>query len=56
MAEMTRRDWLGAASAGAVASGAQSQPAAAKKPNIVLIISDQFRADNLGCMGMNRFM
>ncbi|MFL6463260.1 MAG: sulfatase-like hydrolase/transferase [Bryobacteraceae bacterium] len=53
MAEMTRRDWLGTASAGAVASGAQSQPAAAKKPNIVLIISDQFRADNLGCMGAN---
>ena len=53
MAEMTRRDWLGAASVGTVASGTQSQPAATKKPNIVLIISDQFRADNLGCMGMN---
>jgi len=49
---MTRRDWLEAASAGAAALTGQ-QPAAAVKPNIVLIISDQFRADNLGCMGMN---
>jgi arylsulfatase A-like enzyme len=24
-----------------------------RKPNIVFIISDQFRADALGCMGMN---
>jgi arylsulfatase A-like enzyme len=54
MAEMTRRNWLGTAAAGtATAAIGQSQPAAAKKPNIVLIISDQFRADNLGCMGMN---
>ncbi|MBV8709181.1 MAG: sulfatase-like hydrolase/transferase [Acidobacteriaceae bacterium] len=50
---MTRRDWLGTASAGAAAFTGQGQPAAATKPNIVLIISDQFRADNLGCMGTN---
>ena len=24
-----------------------------RRPNVILIISDQFRADNLGCMGMN---
>ena len=53
MAEITRRDWLGTASIGAATAAGRNQPAAAKKPNIVLIISDQFRADNLGCLGMN---
>ncbi|MBV9084575.1 MAG: sulfatase-like hydrolase/transferase [Acidobacteriaceae bacterium] len=56
MADLTRRDWLGAATSGvAAAAGPQTQGprTAGNRPNIVLIISDQFRADNLGCMGMN---
>lgn len=54
MPEITRRHLLGSApllaAAGAAAGAAQTP---ARKPNILLIISDQFRADNLGCMGMN---
>src|SRR5580698_9001326 len=35
-------------------SAASAQTSAPKNaPNIVILISDQFRADNLGCMGMN---
>lgn len=40
----------------AAASGLQGQASgqgSRQKPNIVFIISDQFRADALGCMGMN---
>jgi arylsulfatase A-like enzyme len=49
---MTRRALLGASAA--LATSAQAQPSSpARKPNIVFIISDQFRADALGCMGMN---
>jgi len=47
----TRRQWLAGMPAAAVAAQAQ-QPAAAK-PNIVLIISDQFRWDCVGAMGLN---
>src|SRR5437667_160957 len=50
---MTRRDLLAGSAAMAVASHAQVQNTAARKPNVVFIISDQFRADALGCMGMN---
>ena len=35
------------------AGAERAQTGSAEKPNIVLIISDQFRADNLGCMGAN---
>ena len=61
MADITRRNWLGGGALVA-ASSLSAEPAAqgdtqaasrAGQPNIVLIISDQFRADNLGCMGMN---
>ena len=49
---MRRRDLIGAAASGvALAQGQSSTPKI--KPNIVFIISDQFRADALGCMGMN---
>ncbi len=50
---MTRRDLLGGSAAMASAAQAQAQNPPARKPNIVFIISDQFRADALGCMGMN---
>jgi arylsulfatase A-like enzyme len=61
MADITRRNWLGGGALVA-ASSLSAEPAAqgdtqaasrAGQPNIVLIISDQFRADNLGCLGMN---
>ena len=54
MPEITRRSLLGAApllAAGAVQGQSQSQ--AGNRPNVLFIISDQFRADNLGCMGRN---
>jgi arylsulfatase A-like enzyme len=50
---MRRRDLLAGSVAMASAAQAQTQTPAARKPNIVFIISDQFRADALGCMGMN---
>jgi arylsulfatase A-like enzyme len=59
MADITRRNWMGA---GALAAASvlnaetaqnESRSPSGGQPNIVLIISDQFRADNLGCMGMN---
>jgi arylsulfatase A-like enzyme len=56
MAEITRRNWLGSASlatATSLAAGTGSAPATKQRPNVLLIISDQFRADNLGCMGLN---
>jgi arylsulfatase A-like enzyme len=59
MADITRRNWLGAApliaasSVSATAEASAQDKPAAKRPNIILIISDQFRADNLGCMGLN---
>src|SRR5690348_1288961 len=54
MPEITRRSLLGAApliAAGAAQAKSQSQ--AGNRPNVLFIISDQFRADNLGCMGRN---
>lgn len=51
----TRRDWLRAASlASLAAEGAKAaQNASTQQPNIVLIISDQFRWDCIGAMGLN---
>src|ERR1051325_8223901 len=46
----TRREWLTAMPAAALAAQTQS---GAAKPNIVLIISDQFRGDCVGAMGLN---
>jgi arylsulfatase A-like enzyme len=58
MANLNRRELLAGASlvaSVAPSSGAQrtETPGSTRKPNIIFIISDQFRADNLGCMGMN---
>ena len=47
----TRRQWLAGMPAAAVA--AQAQQSGAARPNIVLIISDQFRWDCVGAMGLN---
>ena len=51
----TRREWLGAVpAAAAVASATAAQTSgAAHRPNIVLVISDQFRWDCIGAMGLN---
>jgi len=48
----TRRHLLAAAPA-AMAAAQQQPPAAAAKPNIILVISDQFRWDCVGAMGLN---
>lgn len=56
MAKLTRRHLLNAAplAAAALPSAARAgMQQSGQKPNILLIISDQFRADNLGCMGRN---
>ncbi|MGI8992338.1 MAG: sulfatase-like hydrolase/transferase [Bryobacteraceae bacterium] len=45
---MTRRELVGGAPVLAAAAAAPG-----RWPNIVIIISDQFRADVLGCMGLN---
>jgi arylsulfatase A-like enzyme len=47
---MTRRHLL--QSAPLLAAG-QSQTPRGSQPNVLFIISDQFRADNLGCLGVN---
>jgi arylsulfatase A-like enzyme len=47
---MTRRTLLQSAP---LLAAAQSAPPQSQPPNILLVISDQFRADNLGCMGAN---
>jgi arylsulfatase A-like enzyme len=47
----TRRQWLAGMPAAALAAPGP-QPAAAK-PNVVMIISDQFRWDCVGAMGLN---
>jgi arylsulfatase A-like enzyme len=54
MEKQTRREWLGASAAAAVASSAAAQNAvSANPPNVLLIISDQFRWDCIGAMGLN---
>ena len=47
---MTRRKLLQSAP---LAAAAQAAPPQTTPPNILLVISDQFRADNLGCLGAN---
>ena len=50
----TRRQWLTRAPAALAASSALAQTGGrVERPNIVLIISDQFRADCIGAMGLN---
>src|SRR3954454_9517602 len=50
----TRRQLLAGMPAAAIAAQAQSQAQqAAARPNIVLVISDQFRWDCVGAMGLN---
>src|SRR5450631_4262696 len=52
--EQTRRDWLRtSAGAAAMARAAGAQTGGANRPNIVLVISDQFRWDCVGAMGLN---
>ncbi len=53
--KQTRREWLSALpAAAAVASAATPQTGAGvNRPNIVLVISDQFRWDCIGAMGLN---
>src|SRR6185312_9765035 len=57
MTDISRRTLLKASPLLGAAASAQTQqphsPQNANRPNIVWIISDQFRADNLGCLGMN---
>ena len=56
---MTRRDALRSTASLALAQSARTSPpqrASANRPNVLFIISDQFRADNLGCMGANPMM
>lgn len=56
-APRTRRDWLKAVPAAAAAyplSSALAQTAGSpNRPNIIIVISDQFRADCIGAMGLN---
>ncbi|MBI1896335.1 MAG: sulfatase-like hydrolase/transferase [Acidobacteria bacterium] len=52
----TRRDWMQsipAALAAAAANAAQTRNASGSRPNIVIIISDQFRWDCVGAAGLN---
>ena len=52
--KQTRREWLSASAAAAVASSAAAQTrAGGARPNVLLIISDQFRWDCIGAMGLN---
>ena len=54
-AGVTRRSWLQAAPAALapLAAGAAQPGARAERPNIILLISDQFRWDCVGAMGLN---
>ena len=47
---MTRRSFLATAPA---LVAAQTPTPGNRRPNILFVISDQFRADNLGCLGQN---
>ncbi|MGO9896452.1 MAG: sulfatase-like hydrolase/transferase [Bryobacteraceae bacterium] len=49
----TRRALLAGMPAALTAAAASAPTGAAAKPNIVLVISDQFRADCLGSLGLN---
>ena len=52
MPGQTRRRWLATVPASLAAASADGA-AATERPNIILIISDQFRWDNVGAMGLN---
>jgi arylsulfatase A-like enzyme len=49
----TRRNWLRGAGAALAASSLEAQTERSSKPNIILIIADQFRWDCVGAMGLN---
>ncbi|HWC95895.1 MAG TPA: sulfatase-like hydrolase/transferase [Candidatus Sulfopaludibacter sp.] len=49
----TRRQWLAGVPAAAVSVAAQTGDRPAGRPNIVMVISDQFRWDCVGAMGIN---
>jgi arylsulfatase A-like enzyme len=52
----TRRQWLGGAPAALAAASAAAQQTGnrpGRQPNIVMVISDQFRWDCVGAMGLN---
>ena len=52
--KQTRREWLSAVPAAAAVASASAQTAGGvSRPNIVLVISDQFRWDCVGAMGLN---
>ena len=52
--KQTRREWLGAVpAAAAVASASAQTSGSVSRPNIVLVISDQFRWDCIGAAGLN---
>src|SRR5215475_5275202 len=54
MSKATRRDWLKSVPAAMAASAAQAQVGAGgNRPNIIMIISDQFRWDCVGALGLN---
>src|SRR5260370_39145526 len=48
MADLSRRQWLAAASAGLLQAG---QPAASARPNILFIMVDEMRWDAMRCAG-----
>lgn len=50
---VSRRALLGAAAAAGAAANSAEPAATASRPNVVLIISDQFRWDCVGAMGLN---
>ncbi len=49
----TRREWLSAVPAAAAVSASAQTAGGNSRPNIVLVISDQFRWDCIGAMGLN---
>jgi arylsulfatase A-like enzyme len=54
--KLSRRELLGSAAAASATistNGAQAQSAQGQRPNIVLVISDQFRWDCIGAAGLN---
>jgi arylsulfatase A-like enzyme len=55
MDPLTRRSWLRAAPAtlAPFAAGSAQTGARAERPNIIIVISDQFRWDAIGAMGLN---
>ncbi len=53
MSQFSRRDWIASLPLALASESLASAQTLGRKPNILFIISDQFRADNLGCMGRN---